>query len=111
MTEITQIAILKTSGSYLYKTFIKVLLTLGFKQSHTDPCVLVKHIDNRHLILGIYVDDVIVLHRSKCDLEWLLKSLSKHFAFTHDGELSLALGIWRLDATKMAPTQSANKDT
>ena len=45
------------------------------------------------LIIAVYVDDTFILHQSKCDLDWFLAQLGKHYEFKNEGELKWALGM------------------
>ena len=49
------------SASEFYKKLISVLKLIGFKESKSDPCLLSKWSQNNILIIGIYVDDCLVI--------------------------------------------------
>ena len=84
---------LRQAGYVWIKTYMSTLKTMGFKQCNTDPCVFVKTISGRKMIVAIYVDDTIIAHEAKCDLEWFLAEIGKHFKFKNEGELKWALGM------------------
>ena len=66
---------------------------LGFERSTTDPCIF-KHKSKEHgwLIVGIYVDDIILAHDHK-GFEWFKTSFTKRFTSKHLGNLDWFLGI------------------
>ena len=66
---------------------------MGFKQCDTDPCVFVRTMSGRKMMVAIYVDDTIIAFEAKCDLEWFLAEIGKHLKFTNEGELWWTLGM------------------
>ena len=84
---------LRQAGYVWLKTYVNSLKSWGFKQCQTDPCVFVKTINGRVLIVAIYVDDTIIAHQSSADLSWLLEQVGKHYKFRNEGELVWALGM------------------
>ena len=69
---------------------LSAILSLGFKQSAFDPCLLYK----TTMVLVIYVDDAGVGFSSKSALDEFLKQLrSKGFELTQEGDFSEYLGI------------------
>ena len=55
------------AGRRFQRALFTWLLDYGFTRCHADPCVFTLNTADGHdrLILGIYVDDVMVLHSSK----------------------------------------------
>ena len=55
------------AGRRFQRALFTWLLDYGFTRCHADPCVFTLNNADGHdrLILGIYVDDVMVLHSSK----------------------------------------------
>ena len=84
---------LKQAGFVWFRTYTEALKSWGFRQCHSDPCIFIKEIDGRKIIVGVYVDDTIICHESKADLEWFLGQVGKHFDFHNEGELKWALGM------------------
>ncbi|MEM1007427.1 MAG: reverse transcriptase domain-containing protein, partial [Myxococcota bacterium] len=84
---------LKQAGYVWLRTYMCSLKSWGFKQCQTDPCIFVKTINGRKLIVAVYVDDTIILHESNADLRWLLSHIGKHYKFHDEGELTWALGM------------------
>ena len=69
---------------------------MGFKQLSYDPCLFIKH-DASHgiMIVGVYVDDVIVAHNSPELLSWFKREFTGPNGFNskHLGKLSWFLGM------------------
>ena len=68
---------------------------MGFSQLNYDPCLFVKHVDTHVMIVGVYVDDVIVAHDSSELLRWFTSEFTgpKGFNAKHLGKLSWFLGM------------------
>ena len=79
------------------------LIELGFIQSYQDPCVYIR-INTKTgeiVILGIFVDDTMILYTKEFSLEEFLLGLRTWFKVTDERELDSYLGI----------TITRNKDT
>ena len=61
---------------------------LGFEQTDTDQYVLKKET----VIIPIYVDDCIILSRTKEDLDKILKETAEHFTITDERNIETYLG-------------------
>lgn len=55
------------------------LPTLGFKSSHSDPSLCVKHVENEIVILLLYVDDIIFTGSSDELVQSVITELSAVF--------------------------------
>ena len=69
---------------------------MGFKNSQTDPTLFVKTMnDKSRIIVGIYVDDIIVAHKDSnpANLTWFKTEFCKVFRASHLGALSWFLGV------------------
>ena len=66
---------------------------MGFKQSHIDPCVYMMSGAESSLILGIYVDDIVICGKNLHRIEEIKKELSKKFKVKDLGELKYFLGV------------------
>ena len=66
---------------------------MGFQRSTTDPCLFL-HESEAHgiLILGIYVDDIILAHNRK-GFDWFTRVFTQHFRSKHIGKLYWFLGV------------------
>ena len=72
---------IKQAPSQWFKKMREVLLSLSFTQSNTDPCVF--HMGTKErLLIGIYVDDAIMLGRDKHRMEEVLHAIEKNFEIT-----------------------------
>ena len=86
-------------ASYLWQqTLSKWLVANGFTRLKTDPCVFIKSWNGRSLIVGCYVDDLVVLHdpRSSMFSDFLHSFLRAHggkFDGKHIGRLEWFLGV------------------
>ena len=66
---------------------------MGFTNSFSDPCLFTRRdADGSVLIVGCYVDDLIVCHNEK-KLKWFTEELGKRFRARHEGPLSYFLGV------------------
>lgn len=61
--------------------FVKVLLSLGLRQCVSDPCVFTGGADNS-VMVGIYVDDGIIVAQNKTDIKVIMQKLSSEFDMT-----------------------------
>ena len=69
-----------------------LVVSLKFKRSSTDPCIFLLERDGGIIVLGIYVDDLVVAHNSKL-FKWFTEEFTKRFESKHLGALSWFLGI------------------
>ena len=82
----------KQASKLWQDTLIKHLTkTMGFRQLANDPCIFVKS----GLIVGVYVDDVVLAHNSPKLLEWFTAKFTGVGGFnaTHKGKLDWFLGM------------------
>ena len=86
-------------ASYLWQqTLCKFLRSVGFTRCRTDPCVYTKTVGKHQIIIGCYVDDILVLHDPKSKLfqqflSQFLQSRGGQFDGKHLGKLDWFLGI------------------
>ena len=66
---------------------------LGFTRCSTDFCVYVYRKNGALVIVGTYVDDLIILSNNKTALTNFKAAISKHFKMTDEGELRWILGM------------------
>lgn len=90
---------LKQAPRYWNKKFTDVISKFGLAQSKNDPCVFVrrgKGSDHPTLVVGIYVDDGIILAEDEEEIEQLLVHLKEEFSMkVHDGDQFLGMEIKR----------------
>jgi hypothetical protein len=67
------------------------LISLGFKQSHADPCLFVH--EDKKLYLLVYVDDIAAAADSQKDIVWFFSKLSGRFNAKNLGEIAKILGV------------------
>ena len=79
------------SGHIWHRTFKAFLQRAGFKPLVSDNCVY-RHA-KKNIIVGVYVDDVVILYKSTADLKWLIKKISEKFKFKNMGKLKTILGL------------------
>lgn len=76
------------------KKLDETLLKIGFMGTPSEPCVYTKLFGNEELVvLGVYVDDIIVFYRSDMTLDVILKDLQKYFGLKDLGNLKSYLGL------------------
>jgi hypothetical protein len=86
-------------ASYLWQqTLSKWLVAHGFTRCKTDPCVFTKFVNGKSIIVGCYVDDLLVLHDPNTSMfkdfvATFLKSGGGTFDGKHLGPLEWFLGI------------------
>ena len=68
---------------------------MGFKRLSYDPCMFIKHEGTHVMIVGVYVDDVILCHDSPELLSWFTREFTgdKGFNAKHLGKLQWFLGM------------------
>ena len=68
---------------------------MGFSNSTHDPFLFSRRVDDSILVVGVYVDDIIVSHNGAKHVEWFSTHFtgSKGFRAQHVGPLSWFLGV------------------
>lgn len=87
---------LKQASRCWNRKFVHVIGQFGLKQSKNDPCVFVRARteDVGELILGIYVDDGLIIAEDEKEIEELLHHLMQHFNLkTHGGDQFLGMEV------------------
>jgi len=80
---------LKQAGLSWFETLCNHLISLGFKQSNSNPCVF----HHGGLILVCYVDDCLIFSKSLADVNRLIANLQQTFVLTDEGDVSAYLSI------------------
>ena len=81
-------------ASYLWQqTLSKYLISVGFKRMKTDPCVFEFRSGDITILIGVYVDDLVVLHNSKKYFWSFLNKFMERFEAKYMGALEWFLGI------------------
>ena len=84
---------LKQAGREWNRTFSKGLKRLGFKQTASEPCLFAGSSLFTGIIIGVYVDDCIVMYRDENKLKELITCLQEKFPIKDEGELKNFVGI------------------
>lgn len=85
---------LKQSSLAWYKKVEETLCETGFQKCKLEPCVFVKnHSDNKKTIVGLYVDDFLVLSNCKSESNALIEILSQKFKIKNLGQVRNYLGM------------------
>lgn len=81
-------------ASYVWnKRVDEVLLNFGLKKSKLEPCVYFSVKNNSFLIIGVYVDDFLLISNDKIKKQSLKAELEKHFKIKDLGPVKQILGI------------------
>ena len=84
---------LKQAPRAWYFKLDKSLTTLGLKKSEYEPAIYYKKSNESSMIVGVYVDDLLLTRSNKENLRKFKLELMKLFEMTDLGILSTYLGI------------------
>lgn len=84
---------LKQASRVWYETFDTFLLSHNFRKCISDPNVYLKRLNSSVLILGLYIDDLILISNNFEFLSATKALFSQHFSMTDNQEISYILGI------------------
>ncbi len=84
---------LKQSPRMWYFKMHEFLLGLGFESSQNDPCLYVRHSTAGVLLIGLYVDDLLIAGSSRSEIALIKKKLSQRFEMKDMGTAKVILGI------------------
>lgn len=84
---------LRQSGLQWYKRLVSMLNNIGFKPLPQDPCVFIAQKDERMMLIGIYVDDMILATNDTVWMNDIKKQLGSKFEMKDMGKISTCLGI------------------
>ncbi|GMG15655.1 unnamed protein product [Phytophthora fragariaefolia] len=77
----------------------KFLLEIGFARSKLDPCLYFRRSDGKLTVLGLYVDDIVVVSQRESDSDWVMQKLAEQFEIKDMGPAKKCLGI-NIDQTE-----------
>ena len=83
---------LKQAGRQWYKTIDSFLIYIGFQSPAVDNCVYVKPA-RHHIILILYVDDIIIITYTQDEANWIKSKLSRKFQMKDLGQIHHFLGV------------------
>lgn len=85
---------LRSSSLNWYNTLNQMLIDLGFTRINSDNCVYFKILNaSRRLILGVYVDDILIIGNELSDVEEFKLSLSVKLSISDKGCVKQFLGL------------------
>ena len=84
---------LKQSPRCWNHVFKEFMLSLGFVQTVTDPCVFIRVLKDKLTIVTVHVDDLILLTDTEEQMIDLKTSLANHFKMKDMGVLHYCLGV------------------
>ena len=84
---------LKLAPRAWYFKLHNCLVSLGFKRSTYEQEIYLKFLDRIHLIIGIYVDDLLVTGEKDSDINKFKDQMMYYFEMSNLGHLSSYLGI------------------
>jgi hypothetical protein len=70
----------------------RTLIELGFKQLTSESCIFIYNSNSMHILLALYVDDMIIGINDNSSADWLFQQLSKHFVVKQN-KLTRCLGL------------------
>ncbi|XP_041003931.1 uncharacterized mitochondrial protein AtMg00810-like [Juglans microcarpa x Juglans regia] len=84
---------LKQAPRAWFNRLSTALLALGFQSSQIDPSLFTHHLENIHVFLLVYVDDILVTSNDRDFITFLISKLQLEFAMKDLGQLTYFLGI------------------
>lgn len=82
---------LKQAGNVWNEKLGKTLNEMGLKKCHLDPCIFFN--ENRDMIIGIYVDDMIILYKHESELQRFKAQLKGKISVKDIGTARSCIGI------------------
>ena len=66
---------------------------LEFERSEADPCLYVKHDSKGIMVIAMYVDDMILVAKTRSQISWMKSMLCSNFEMKDLGEAKFCLGM------------------
>ncbi|KAE8224268.1 hypothetical protein CF319_g2806 [Tilletia indica] len=96
---------LKQAGRAWFDTLKEKLLSAGYSQVQSEPCLFVRFGKGGPVILAVYVDDIVIAARGEEGMKLVKKEFASWFKITDNGDLSHILGMRvDYDSTKRTAT-------
>jgi len=93
---------LQSAGMVFYRLAKAWLLELGFQATSVDPCVFYRRTGDGVAIIGLYVDDLLVLTSDTATKEWFMQAFADKFRQSPDpGDDSFLSIAYRRDGRKI----------
>ena len=83
---------LKQAGRIWYLHFSEFLIKRGFNTHECCPCLFIKKRNSNLIILGLYVDDIIMTGTDSA-IQETMAALKVHFKIKDLGQLKFCLGL------------------
>jgi hypothetical protein len=83
----------KQAAEVFHRHLQNTLLSNGYKQAISDPCLYFKWRDNKFIIFGVFVDDIIGISVDNELIDELISNLYRTYEVKVIGEVSKLLGI------------------
>ena len=84
---------LKQASRIWNQTIHDKLILAGLKQTDADPCIYTKHTKDDLILIGLYVDDILISTTYNSSLNWVKDILQLHFEMKDIGDAKFILGI------------------
>ncbi|KAG6616458.1 Integrase catalytic core protein [Phytophthora cinnamomi] len=88
---------LKQASRVWNETFDEYVRSIGFGVSSYDPCLFIKVVDGKCVLLLVYLDDVLETESSAEMIAEVKRQLKSRFEMTDSGKCSFVLGIEVVD--------------
>jgi len=84
---------LKQAPRAWYQLMTSVLLHFGFTKCVSDPCIYFYKVGNDMIIVGVYVDDILIAGNSRVLINEVKRYIEEHFQIKDLGPVKTMLGI------------------
>ncbi len=85
---------LKQSPRQWYAKMRSYLVSdLQFRSSKNDPCLYIRHKDMSLLLIGLYIDDLLIAGSNRSEIQEIKKELTKRFERKDLGPAKVMLGV------------------
>ena len=84
---------LKQSSRCWNKAFPECIEKIGFTQASADPCVFIRKEEDTLTIIGVHVDDLMILAQNISEMKRVKDSLKLQFKMKDMGELHYYVGV------------------
>ncbi len=84
---------LKQSPRQWYFKMQEFLTKVGFTSSPNDPCVYIRHLSSRIILVALYVDDLVIAGSPSTEVRSIKDILSHRFEMKNRGEAKVIFGI------------------
>ena len=84
---------LKQAARVWFKLLQSFLESIGFTSVPTDESIMINHKTGVHLVIGIYVDDLLITGENDDEIEKVIEQLKKRFEMKDLGKAHIVLGM------------------